>query len=137
MSSTLVEVEITESIFINDWSLVEKNLKKLREYGIAVSIDDFGSGYSSLNVLPKVSADVIKLDRLFLTENPDTERSRIFLRNIIDMLKMLGFRVIAEGVETEQQVQFLKAVGCDYIQGYYLARPMPVPEFEQFLKNKK
>ena len=137
VSSTLVEVEITESIFINDWSLVEKNLKKLREYGIAVSIDDFGSGYSSLNVLPKVSADVIKLDRLFLTENPDTERSRIFLRNIIDMLKMLGFRVIAEGVETEQQVQFLKAVGCDYIQGYYLARPMPVPEFEQFLKNKK
>ena len=135
--SELLEAEITESIFINEWSVVEQNLRKLREHGIAVSIDDFGSGYSSLNVLPKVSADIIKLDRLFLTENPDTERSRNFLRNIIDMLKMLGFRVIAEGVETKQQMQFLKAVGCDYIQGYYLAKPMPVEQFEQFLNTYK
>ena len=132
--SKMLEAEITESIFMNDWSVLEQRLKALRQHGIAVSIDDFGSGYSSLNVLPKISADVIKLDHMFLTANPDTERSRLFIRNIIEMLKMLGFRVIAEGVETKRQMQFLKEVGCDYIQGYYLAKPMPVTEFEAFLK---
>lgn len=132
-----LEAEITESVFLYDLEPLNENIQRLQTKGISVSIDDFGSGYSSLNVLSKVQADIIKLDRQFLLdlESGETEKAEEFLKKLIDMIKQLGFRVIAEGVETESQVTLLKAVGCEYAQGYYYAKPMSIEEFAEFARD--
>ena len=103
--------------------------------GVKISIDDFGSGYSSLNVLSKVSADVIKLDKQFL-DDYDEDSSPEFIKYLITMIKHLGYQIIAEGVETKRQAEMLKAAECDMAQGYYYARPMPVSEFNKFLQKQ-
>lgn len=130
--SGYIEAEITESMFMNDMELLNNNLKMMKESGISVSIDDFGSGYSSLNVLASVSADIIKLDKAFLKQMDEIEGAD-FLGNLIMMIKKLGFKVIAEGVETEEQKQLLISTGCDMAQGYYYARPMPIEIFQNYI----
>lgn len=132
-----LEIEITESVFMQDLAPLIESICQLKERGFSVSIDDFGAGYSSLNVLSRVKADIIKLDRQFLL---DVERERDnysseFLQVMVDMIKKLGFRVLAEGVETEEQVKMLKKAGCRFAQGFYYARPMPIDDFLAFLET--
>lgn len=134
-----LEAEITESIFMLDLSTLTSNLHKLKESGIAISIDDFGSGYSSLNVLANVEADVIKLDKKFLEYTSRDSKAPVFVKYLVKMMKRLGYKVIAEGVETKEQLELLRNAECDMVQGYYYARPMPILQFREFLKefNKK
>lgn len=133
--SRLLEAEVTESIFMSDLSTVENNMNWLRRQGVEVSVDDFGSGYSSLNMLAKVSADTIKLDRLFLNNAKKDERGLTVIQYLTKMLKRLGFTVLAEGVETEEQLNWMRMADCDLVQGFYYARPMSIADFRVFLKN--
>ena len=130
----LLEVEITESVFMSNLETLNQNIEKLHKGGITVSIDDFGSGYSSLNVLSSVTADVIKLDKEFLLYI-DKQQSYDFVKHLIGLMKHMGGKVIAEGVEVEMQLNMLKEAGCDMAQGYYFAEPMPIEEFRKFLKE--
>jgi EAL domain-containing protein (putative c-di-GMP-specific phosphodiesterase class I) len=125
-----LKLEITESIFITE---VEKHLhliNQLQAYGFEVEIDDFGSGYSSLNILKDIAADVIKIDMGFLRETDNAARSRDIIAAVIRLAKSLHMTVITEGVETKEQVEALDAMGCDIYQGYYFAKPIPLKEFE-------
>lgn len=131
--SHLLEAEVTESVFMSDLSVVENNMNRLRDHGVEVSVDDFGSGYSSLNLLAKISADTIKLDKLFLNSAGQDERGLTVIQHLTRMLKCLGFTVLAEGVETEEQMDWMRRAECDVIQGYYYAKPMSIPDFRRFL----
>ena len=133
--SRLLEAEVTESVFMADLSTVDDNMSRLREQGVEVSVDDFGSGYSSLNMLAKVSADTIKLDRLFLNNAKKDERGLTVIQYLTKMLKRLGFTVLAEGVETEEQLKWLRMADCDLVQGFYYARPMSIEDFRIFMKE--
>lgn len=131
----LIEAEITESIFMLDLSTLTNNLRRLKESGIAISIDDFGSGYSSLNLLASVDADIIKLDKKFLTYTDEDSKGPVIVKYLVKMMKHMGYKVIAEGVETEEQLMLLDNADCDMVQGYYYARPMSIPDFRKFLKE--
>ena len=133
--TNMLEAELTESIFMMDLSVLMDNIQKLKESGIAVSIDDFGSGYSSLNVLANVEVDIIKLDRKFLDYTNNDSKTTAFVKYLVRMMKRLGYKVLVEGVETKEQLDLLKNAECDMVQGYYYARPMPIPEFKKFLKE--
>ena len=113
---------------------MKEYLHEMRQLGLSVSIDDFGSGYSSLNILASVPANVIKLDRVFLYENK--QQNRELIKHLVKMLKNLNFSIVAEGVETAEQMEFLRNVGCDIAQGYFLSKPLPKLEFENLLKLK-
>ena len=130
-----LEIEITESVFMQDLAPLIDSICQLKKRGFSISIDDFGAGYSSLNVLSRVKADIVKLDRQFLLD-VEMEKDNFtadFLQLLINMIKQLGFKVLAEGVETEEQVKMLKNAGCRFAQGFYYARPMPIEEFLEFL----
>ena len=132
-----LEIEITESVFMYDLAPLAKSIEQLRKRGISISIDDFGAGYSSLNVLSRVKADSIKLDRQFILD-VETEQGNFtaeFLQLLINMIKKLGFKVLAEGVETQEQVNMLTEAGCSYAQGYFYAKPMPVADFLKFIEE--
>ena len=132
-----LKLEITETAVMQN---LEKQLALigcLQKYGFTVEMDDFGSGYSSLNMLKDMQVDVLKIDMAFLGETKDVERSRKILRMIIELSKQLGMRVVTEGVETKEQVAFLTEMGCDIFQGYFFARPMPVAQFEHSWMEKR
>ncbi len=132
-----LRVEITESAIVGGSDRVNEIVKRLRECGYVVEMDDFGSGYSSLNVLREVDLDVIKLDMLFLSEKANNNRGGTIISSIVRMAKWLDMPVIAEGVETMSQADFLKSIGCEYIQGYLYSKPLPEADFEALLlKNK-
>lgn len=135
ISPHYLEAELTESIFMLDFATLTENIHKLKENGISISIDDFGSGYSSLNVLANVEADIIKLDRFFLNYSDEDDKTMTFIKYLVQMMKHMGYKVLAEGVETEEQIQLLSNVECDMVQGFYFARPMPIEKFRFFLKE--
>lgn len=125
-----LNLEITETALMSDIDMHLDTLGKLQEYGFHIEIDDFGSGYSSLNMLKDIQADILKIDMLFLRETENRAKSKIILNSIISMAKALNMKVITEGVETEEQLQTLKEMGCPMFQGYYFSKPLPVDEFE-------
>ena len=127
----LIELELTESAFFDDKNILTETVKQLKAYGFRVSMDDFGSGYSSLNSLKDIPLDVLKLDTGFFDGNNDSDRGEIIVREIIGLARKLDMTVVAEGIEKKEQVDFLAKLGCDMIQGYYFAKPMPVSEFEK------
>lgn len=129
-----IEIEITESAFMSDIKNLHKNLVLLRKNNISIAIDDFGSGYSSLNVLSTVPADVIKIDRVFL-QSEDT-KSKNMLKYLVLMIKGMGYRTIIEGVETKEQVMFLREIGCEMAQGYYYAKPMSKQKFDVYCEQQ-
>ena len=133
VSSELIEIELTENIFLSNIEALTDITDTLHKNGFKLSIDDFGSGYSSLHMLKDIMADVIKLDRVFLQETASDSRGKKVIESIIKMSKELGMRTIAEGVETEGQVEFLRMIGCEQAQGYFYAKPMPIQSFEQLL----
>ncbi len=125
-----IELEITETVFTDNAELLLKIMQKLHEIGFKLSIDDFGSGYSSLNMLKDMPADVVKIDREFFNGTVNSDKGRAVITTVVDLAKKLKMHVISEGVETLDQVEFLDEINCDLIQGYYFARPMPINEFE-------
>lgn len=127
----LIELELTESAFLQDKRLLIDTVIRLRNYGFLVSMDDFGAGYSSLNSLKDLPLDIVKLDGELFRITDEVERGLTVIRNTITMAKDLHMQVVAECIETKEQVDFLCNVGCDIIQGYYFAKPMPTDQFEQ------
>ena len=128
-----VELEITESVLIDDFGAVYEKLKVLRNYGIRISLDDFGTGFSSLSYLKKLPIDTLKIDKSFIDTVMTDSVTRIITEAIINMVKSLGFESIAEGVEEEQQYNYLHAIGCDVIQGYLFGKPLSPAELETVL----
>ena len=125
----LIEIELTESAFFDDKNAMIDTITKLKSYGFKVSMDDFGSGYSSLNSLKDLPLDVLKLDAEFFRGENAGERGEIVVSEAIKLAKSLNMRTVAEGVEEKNQVDFLAEQGCDMIQGYYYAKPMPGDEY--------
>ena len=134
----LLAIEITESAYAEDYNLIRQVVIDLRNAGFTVFMDDFGSGYSSLNMLKDVNVDVIKIDTKFLDMNEYSQnRGMGILETIVRMARLTQLRVIAEGVEKKEQVDFLRNVGCIYGQGYYYYRPMPIEQFEPLLLHEE
>ncbi len=130
-----LEIEITESIFIKDSTEMILMVNRLRKYGFLVSIDDFGSGFSALNLLKDLPVDTIKLDREFLHVSSNTVRGKKVIRNVISMCRDLKMDVVTEGIETKEQIDFITSCGCPIAQGYYYAPPLPLSEFEKFAEE--
>ncbi len=126
----LIELELSESAFLQNKQMLIDTVIALREEGFMVSMDDFGAGYSSLNALKDIPLDIVKLDGELFRITDEVERGQTVIRNTISMAKDLHMKVVAECIETREQVEFLCTVGCDIIQGYYYAKPMPVEQFE-------
>ena len=131
----LLELEITESAFFDDKKALVTTIRKLQEYGFMVSMDDFGSGYSSLNSLKDMPLNILKLDAGFFSGDLDNERGEIVVSEAIRLAKSLHMETVAEGVELKEQVDFLARQGCDMIQGFYFARPMPPEDYEKKMAN--
>ena len=127
-----LEIEVTESVFIKNKMKLVEIINQFREYGFYVSIDDFGSGYSALNMLKDITAEIIKIDKEFLRLSSDDERGKKVLKNVINMCKDLKMEVITEGVETKEQAEFVVSCGCQIAQGYYYAKPMDFDKFMEF-----
>lgn len=132
---TKLRLEITETTIVEDSETISAILKKLRDAGFYIEIDDFGKGNSSLSLLKDISADMLKIDMGFIQDTKDKERSRIILETVIKMGLMLGMDVITEGVETKEQFDFLVSAGCQYFQGFYFSCPLPIEKFESWLLN--
>lgn len=128
-----LKLEITESAFVLDMEKQMELIRKLQEVGFVIEMDDFGSGYSSLNTLKDIPVNVLKMDMKFLDGSPDMERSKSILKMVVSLSHALGMKVIAEGVETKKQADYLSDIGCSVIQGYYYARPMTEAEFMEYL----
>ncbi len=129
----LIEIEFTESTIFENEDALETIISKLHEKGFTISMDDFGSGYSSLGLLRTFPVDIIKLDKSFVDGENNKLRGEIIIEAIIQMAEKLNISTVAEGVETELQMQFLKKVGCNMIQGYYFSKPMPAEEVKGLL----
>lgn len=127
--SRLIEIELTESLVTDDLENLLKIMERFRSKGFTVSIDDFGSGYSSLNLLKDLPVQIIKIDRAFLSQSSDTYRGQTIISSILHMAKLLGICTVAEGVENEEQIHLLRSMGCDIAQGYYYSKPLPRDEF--------
>ena len=128
-----IELEITESILIEDFAEVKEKLMILRDYGIRISLDDFGTGFSSLSYLNGLPIDTLKIDKSFVDRVGTDESTRIITESIVSMVSRLGYESVAEGVETKEQFDYLQKIGCNVIQGYLLGKPMPPEEMEKLL----
>lgn len=130
-----IELEITESVLIDDFESVLEKLHVLKEYGIKISLDDFGTGFSSLSYLKGLPIDTLKIDKSFIDTVVCDDSTRVITESIVSMVKKLGCETVAEGVETEEQYEYLKDINCDNIQGYLLGRPMPASEIEKIIAD--
>ena len=126
-----LKIEITETTIMSDVPNLMGELEELRKAGFTLEMDDFGSGYSSLNTLKDINVDVLKVDMGFIKETKNVKKSRIILASVIKMAKELNLLIITEGVETEEQVDNLTKLGCDVFQGYYFSKAIDVNEFEK------
>lgn len=126
-----LEIEITENVFIFDANTVEQILSQLRSYGFSISMDDFGSGYSSLNLLRELPIDVLKIDRIFLQESIRVEKAYAIIKSVVEMAHSLNMVVVCEGVETLEHAEFLKTIHCTVGQGYYFSKPIPLSAFQE------
>ena len=124
----LLELEVTESAFIENMNEIIIQLEKIRSLGVSISLDDFGTGYSSLSYLKNLPADKLKIDRSFISELPDNKQSKTIVESLIKMAHELSIEVIAEGVENESQLNYLKMLSCDYVQGYFFHAPLSEKE---------
>jgi diguanylate cyclase (GGDEF)-like protein/PAS domain S-box-containing protein len=135
MASAMLEIELTETALMETIEHSARVLKLFRDKGVTISIDDFGTGYSSLNYLRRLPLDVLKIDRSLIGELPEVDEEREIANAIIAMAKGMHLRVVAEGVERDQQAEYLKLAGCDEVQGYYYCHPLPRSEFENYLAD--
>ena len=130
-------LEITESAYADNADTLVKVIDSLRGRGFKIEMDDFGSGYSSLNMLTTISIDVIKIDMKFIRNMLKDEKSLRMVKLIIDIAKFLDVPIVAEGVEDEVQLNVLKKMGCDIVQGFYFSKPVPADEFEKFIEEER
>ncbi|WP_428066000.1 bifunctional diguanylate cyclase/phosphodiesterase [Candidatus Proelusimicrobium volucris] len=131
----LLEAEITESTLLDNLDKMEEVIKQFHKEGYLIAIDDFGAGYSSLNVMKSLHFDTLKMDKEFLKTQGDPQRAKDIIAGTVKMMKSLGITIVAEGVETCEQAQFLKEIGCDMGQGYLFSKPVPIEEFRKMLRN--
>ena len=127
-----LELEITESTFIKDNAELIKMIDVLQSHGFMVSIDDFGSGYSALNLLKDLSVNTVKIDKEFLQVSSNTSRGRKVIRNVIALCRDLKIDVVTEGVETQEQVDFITRCGCPIGQGFFYSKPLPADDFVRY-----
>ncbi|MBQ8596917.1 MAG: EAL domain-containing protein [Lachnospiraceae bacterium] len=127
----LIELEVLESTVMDAVEAVVESINKLREYGFKVSVDDFGSGYSSLNQIADIPADIIKIDRVFASKGLYNEKGKKVVRALIRMLHDIEYSIVFEGIETQEERDLAYEYGCDVIQGFYYSKPMPMEEFEK------
>ena len=135
LPSQYLELEITESAYTEDPEQIITITRQLREAGFVILMDDFGTGYSSLNMLKDIQIDVLKLDMGFLKSSDYSAKGGNILTAILKMAESLKMQTIAEGVETKEQVEFLKSIGCKYVQGFYYSKPLPVEDFEKLISD--
>ena len=134
--ASLIEVEITESAMMGDHEDILAELAALRGLGVKLHVDDFGTGYSSLSQLQRLRMDVLKVDRAFTTELARSKEGKVFFQAIVSMAHALGMSVVAEGVETEEQLAILRGLDCNEVQGFYIARPVPAAEMAQMMARR-
>lgn len=132
-----IELEITESIYVEDSDIINSRIQELRDMGFKIAMDDFGSGYSSLNMLKEIPLDIIKMDLKFLDSSENVEKSHKILDSLVDLAKRLDLYVVVEGVETEEQLEFLQGIGEMSAQGYYFSRPIDSAKYEELLVLEK
>lgn len=131
----LIEIELTESAMMGDQPQIAAQLAAMREMGISLAVDDFGTGYSSLSQLKQLDMDVLKVDRMFTAELGRSDEGKVFFDAIVSMAHALGMKVVAEGVESRQQLELLRALNCDEIQGYFISRAVPEEEVIHLMKK--
>lgn len=131
-----IKLEVTETAYADDANQVLEVIRRLRERGFEIEMDDFGSGYSSLNMLSDMPVDVLKMDMKFIRNIESSETDRKLVTLILDIAKFLDVSVVAEGVETEGQLAILRSGNCDLVQGYFFSRPLPPEEFEQLIRRE-
>ena len=129
-------IEITESLFIEDFKQTDTLLKLLRSDGFGIALDDFGTGYSSLSVLRELPINEVKVDKSFVRDILDDANDRMLIKSIIGIGKSLKIPVLAEGVESEEQVEVLKEFGCDRLQGYFYQRPLRLDDLRTYLQSR-
>ena len=131
-------MELTESIFFSDREIeqMKYQIKEMHRMGFLCSLDDFGSGYSSLGLLMEFDIDIIKLDRRFFT-NVSRSKTKDVVESIIKLSRKIGAKTVAEGIETPEQLELLNSVGCDMVQGYIFSKPLPADEFEVWKQEDK
>lgn len=132
----MLRLEITESAYMDNPELLISRVLEFKKAGFIIEMDDFGSGYSSLNALKDIDIDVLKLDMKFLSGSNDEKKRKIIISSVIDMASKLGLPVIAEGIETKTQADFLLECGCKYMQGYYFSKPVTAKEYEKILEQE-
>ncbi len=137
VDASMIELELTESAVEANTEIFLSTVKKFKDLGFSISIDDFGAGVSSLNRLSAVEADILKLDKAFFHLKDQGAKSTVVVADVINMAKHLDMKVVAEGVETAAQALWLKSVGCDYAQGYYFEKSMSVEEFKALISSDK
>ena len=137
ISTENIEIEITESAYVENGSVIKDTEKAFKNAGFKILIDDFGSGYSVLNTIVDIPVDVIKIDRGFITSCLETDRGIYFLKHLIDMIRNLGYQIICEGVETDEQIEILRQIGCDEIQGYWYSKPLKMEDYKELLQSEK
>ncbi len=126
-----IEIELTESAAFGNEHSIQELFARLREHGFKISIDDFGSGYSSLGMLKNLHVDTLKMDRSFFVDGKSARRDDMLIDGVVKLAHNLGMYVVAEGIETKEQIELLRSMNCDAVQGYFYAKPMPISEFEQ------
>jgi diguanylate cyclase (GGDEF)-like protein len=135
LDGSALEVEITENVLMQFTNNISKTLYEIKELGVRIALDDFGTGYSSLSYLTSFQVDTIKIDRSFVMKCIGNQRNRVIIRTIIAMGHSLGMGIVAEGIETLEQYEFLKECECDECQGYYFSKPVPAEDFELLLQK--
>jgi EAL domain-containing protein (putative c-di-GMP-specific phosphodiesterase class I) len=136
LQPTDLELELTESLFAGDTDAVTARLSPLRAAGVQVALDDFGTGFSSLSSLYRLPVDVLKIDRSFVIDLGRRASADAVARSIVALARALGKHVVAEGVETDEQLQHLVALGCDELQGYLFSRPLPAGQLAAWLQHE-
>lgn len=131
VNTNLIELEMTETTVVEDIMQAKKSAENVKKLGFVVSMDDFGTGYSSFNILKDIEIDILKMDKTFFENLEENKRAQIIIEAIIKMCNKLKIKTVAEGIETKSQINFLKKVGCDIVQGYYFSKPIPIKEFEE------
>ncbi len=137
ISPAELELEITESVLMAETETSQRIIERMRELGVGIGIDDFGTGYSSLSYLKRLRPNQLKIDRSFVSDTATDSDSRAIVNGIVGLAAALSLTVVAEGVETLEQEQFLRDIGCQTLQGYFIGRPMPVEQFEAWLAKRQ
>lgn len=131
IDKSLIEFEITESVFFEQADILIQKIEKLREYGFKISVDDFGAGYSSLNLISILPVDIIKLDRGFIQNSLQTSKGKNIVKGLIEILNTVELQIVCEGVETREEERIIREYGCKHVQGFLHDRPIPIPLFQE------